>query len=319
MSFFRSGSCTIALLPLALLLSTQGATASDPLDGQIVCSQCWFEAERPAVPYPGPDDLACARRCNDAGVPPALAVQDPESASFELLLLPDPPPGGGSWLELIGRYVRAKGRLETRDATKYLTVESLDMLEDSPWQGAAAVAEPPARLVWTDLAGYELSLEDLRGRVVVLNFWATWCAPCVAELKDLVKLQNEYGVLGVQVLGAGADAPDQAAAVLAFSQARRVNFPVGLGASTAQMRSLGLGATLPATVVLDRSGNVVERFDGVFERAALEQAIERALDSDPEHDHAADVEHGPDPARATDHTGVHLASAAASGASLVPS
>ncbi|HXV76327.1 MAG TPA: TlpA disulfide reductase family protein [Candidatus Polarisedimenticolaceae bacterium] len=169
----------------------------------------------------------------------------------------------------------------------------------------AVAAEAPA-LSWTDLSGRRLALDDLRGRVVVLNFWATWCEPCRRELPELVRVQTRYGVLGLQVLGAGADPPAQSEAVLRFARSRKLNFPLVLGADAKQMEALGLGPALPATVVLDREGRVVERFDGLFERAALEDAIDRALDGG---------------SRAAVEPHVHVAAAAAGtgGASLVPS
>ena len=118
----------------------------------------------------------------------------------------------------------------------------------------------------------------------MLNFWATWCAPCLKELPDLVRVQDKYGALGVQVIGAGHDPPDRSDEVLEFARAKKLNFPIVLGADADQMKALGLRVALPATVVLDREGRVIERFQGVFERRELEATIDRALDGPEHHD-----------------------------------
>ena len=182
---------------------------------------------------------------------------------------------------------------------------------------AAGVAAETAELSWTDLSGHSLGLEELRGRVVVLNFWATWCAPCRKEMPHLTRVQRRYGIYGVQVLGAAADASDQRAAVLDFARHLKIDFPVVVGATTEQMQSLGLGVSLPATVVLDREGRVVERFEGIFEPTALKRAVERALDLDPgDATHVAHRDHG-DHADHEDH--VHIVPVGPTQASLVPS
>ena len=96
---------TVVLL-LAGIVSTVRADTSR-IEGQVVCSQCWFEADRSRVPYGSPGDLSCAARCSATGVPAAIAVR--ADSSFELLLLDDPPAGASPWLEIVGRFVRVTG------------------------------------------------------------------------------------------------------------------------------------------------------------------------------------------------------------------
>ena len=155
----------------------------------------------------------------------------------------------------------------------------------------------PVELVWTDLGGHEQTLDAFRGRLVVLNFWATWCAPCRREMPDLVRIQNRYGMYGVQVIGASADPPQAAPSVIEFAGKHKINFPILLGATTDQMQSLGAGVVLPATVVIDRDGHVVERISGVFERDKLEALLDRLVagehvaegEADP-HGHGAEAD-----------------------------
>jgi len=279
----------LPVLSLLFVLASSTAGPATEFVGQLVCSQCWFEADRNRTPYGTTSDLACAARCAEEGVPPALAVRN--ETGFDLLLVE----GDQDWSDLIGRFARVRGTTEDREGKRILQVSSVEALEDSPWPVVPDDPEP-AELVWTDPGGHSQAIEAYRGRVVVLNFWATWCAPCRKEMPDLVRIQNRYGILGVQVLGAAADSPEAAPSVVEFARKYRINFPVLLGATTSQMHSLGLGVALPATVVIDRHGHVVERISGVFDHAKLEELLDRLLDNEPVKVATADPPDPSDPA-----------------------
>jgi peroxiredoxin len=193
---------------------------------------------------------------------------------FRLLLLED----DRDWLPSIGGFAKIRGTTAPRGDDTYIKTTSIVMLDESPW-ATAAVDDTPVELTWTDLGGQEQSLDSYRGRIVVLNFWATWCAPCRDEMPDLVRIQNHFGIYGVQVVGAAADPPASADTVLEFARRLKLNFPILLGADTAQMQSLGAGVALPATVVLDREGRIVEKIAGVVDRRRLESILERLVTS----------------------------------------
>ena len=154
-----------------------------------------------------------------------------------------------------------------------LLLTTVTIAATDPPTEATQVESLPVELAWTDLTGHAQTLDAYRGRVVVLNFWATWCAPCRDELPDLVELQSRFGMYGVQVIGAAADPAGDSLSVAEFARRYKINFPVLLGATTHQMETLGVGVALPATVVIDRQGRVVERIPGVFEPAKLEALI----------------------------------------------
>ena len=116
-------------------------------------------------------------------------------------------------------------------------------------------AEP--ELALKDIYGVEQKLSDLRGRVVVLNFWATYCGPCVREMPELVAIQNQYAALGVQVVGASLDTPAERNEVRKFITNLKINFPIWLGATTKDMARFGFGATIPNTAIIGRDGKVV--------------------------------------------------------------
>lgn len=134
------------------------------------------------------------------------------------------------------------------------------MLAVTPLVVAGQTQKPPT-LELEDLLGRSHRLSDYRGKVVLLNFWATWCPPCRAEVPDLVKWQREYGGSGLQVLGVTYP-PTDLAETRRFVRRFHVNYPVLLG--TQQTKALFVeGETLPITVVLDREGNVRERIEGI--------------------------------------------------------
>ena len=149
-------------------------------------------------------------------------------------------------------------------------------------KGARQELPPPAQnaaaeLEWTDLEGRSTGLAALRGRPVLINFWATWCKPCVDEMPDLVRLHREYAPHGVEFLAASVNEAEQSEEVLAFVREVGVSFPVVLGADTDQMKRIGLLPMLPGTVLLDEQGRVAARFPGVIRPARVEQALDKLL------------------------------------------
>jgi thiol-disulfide isomerase/thioredoxin len=131
--------------------------------------------------------------------------------------------------------------------------------------------------VLRDDAGRVLSLAELRGKVVVLNFWATWCPPCREETPALVRAQTELGRDRVQIVGLAIDSPRE---VSAFKQEFGVSYPlVVLGTEGLDlMRALGnrTGA-LPFTLVLDASGRLHSRHLGALDERAIERLVNAAL------------------------------------------
>jgi thiol-disulfide isomerase/thioredoxin len=128
-----------------------------------------------------------------------------------------------------------------------------------------------------DLQGNQHDLSEFRGKIVVLNFWATWCMPCREEMPIFVRLQERRGAEGVQVVGASADEPGSEAAVEKFIHEMGVGFPIWIGATTVDMERLDLGTALPATAILDRDGTVVARAPGIVDEAGLNRWIDWLL------------------------------------------
>jgi thiol-disulfide isomerase/thioredoxin len=145
---------------------------------------------------------------------------------------------------------------------------------------ASAIAEgqtiqpaPPLKL--RDLRGRAVSLSDYKGKVVLLNFWATWCPPCRAEMPDLVKMQREYKSRGLQVIGITYP-PGTVREVRRFTRKLRINYPVALG--TKETKGLfDESETLPLTIVIDREGNIRDRIEGILLPEEFEQKIKPLL------------------------------------------
>lgn len=118
--------------------------------------------------------------------------------------------------------------------------------------------------------GGELSLQSLRGKPLLLNFWATWCAPCVEEMPMLDRFFREHAANGVQVIGLAIDQPS---AVRKFLQRTQVTYPIGLAGleGTDLIRTLGNTAGgLPFTLAVRVDGSVAERKMGKLEQADLD-------------------------------------------------
>ena len=128
-----------------------------------------------------------------------------------------------------------------------------------------------------DVKGGTQSLEQWRGQVLVVNYWATWCAPCREEIPGFVRLQERYGSRGLQFVGIAIDQPDK---VAEFASEFRINYPLLLGGleTIELLRQAGNRAgVLPYTLVIDRKGNLVSREPGGLKEARLENLIQPLL------------------------------------------
>ena len=145
-------------------------------------------------------------------------------------------------------------------------------------RGAAAVAakgHDAPDFVLTDLQGQTVKLSDLRGKAVVLNFWATWCPPCKQEIPWLVELQKRYGGQGLQIVGVSMDDGDPKD-VVKFAAENSINYPVLIGEEKVAEQYGGIDY-LPTTFYIDRNGVVLDRVFGQPEREEIEQNVKRAI------------------------------------------
>ncbi len=126
-----------------------------------------------------------------------------------------------------------------------------------------------------DINGRAVRLSDYRGKVVLVNFWATWCPPCRAEMPDLIRLQSEHAKQGLQIIGITYP-PERRARVRRFARSLKVNYPIVLGTRQIKAR-FSSDDTLPLTVVINRDGKVSDIISGILLREEFDEKIKPLL------------------------------------------
>ena len=266
------------------LIFTSGFTvwaqnSSVKLEGQVVCcADCWAEADRTKVEFGTAEDLLKAKSCVEGGDPTLLAVREGEKFTLYQLEQGKFKLPGKNWLEFVGMRVSVSGAVQKKKSASVIRVDALEVLQKSlAEREAASVLEQTVELKLKDLFGTEQNLSQFKGRIVVLNFWATYCEPCRKEMPDLAAIQNEYAALGVQVIGASTDVESDRPKVLQFIKDAKINFPIWMGAGVSDTTRFGLGEALPGTVVIDKSGKIVKIISGVVNITDLKKQIDSML------------------------------------------
>jgi len=133
------------------------------------------------------------------------------------------------------------------------------------------VGKPAPEFSLPDLEGNKIELSSMKGKVLILDFWATWCPPCKDEVPHLVRLQSKFRDQGLQIVGLSLD-QGGAGKVKPFAEEYGVNYTM-LIADDETAKAYGGVAMIPTTFVVDRSGIVVKRFVGYTTPEAFEEAI----------------------------------------------
>jgi len=146
----------------------------------------------------------------------------------------------------------------------------------------ASPADDAARAILgsrlTTLDGHPQTLESYRGRILIINYWATWCTPCREEIPLFVRFQREYASNGVQFIGIAVDQVDK---VREFASDFRINYPLFIGGLDAVELSRKAGnkaGVLPYTLILDRSGAIASSLVGELTEARLRTQLQTVFE-----------------------------------------
>lgn len=140
---------------------------------------------------------------------------------------------------------------------------------------AGWLGKPAPAFTLTNLSGQTVRLSDFKGKVVLLDFWATWCAPCRMEIPDLIQLQKQYADRGFTVLGIALD-DEGAAVVKPVAQKLGVTYPVLVGNTQVAAAYGGIEA-LPTTFLIGRDGKILKTYIGTRDKSEFQQDIQSAL------------------------------------------
>ena len=160
----------------------------------------------------------------------------------------------------------------------YLSQQS----ETSDWSAPpTSDLEAAPDFTLNDLESHPVTLSSYAAKVVILDFWATWCAPCRYEVPHLVELQERFGARGLQVLGVTLDRTQTAGDVIPFSRKYSMNYPI-LWAEDSVSEAYQV-LSIPTTVLITRDGKVYRRFAGFADEVADEmgRTLQELLTRDP--------------------------------------
>jgi len=139
------------------------------------------------------------------------------------------------------------------------------------------VAAAPSA-TWKTTAGEALSLESLRGKVVLVDFWATWCKPCIKTMPELEAIYRDYEKLGLAVVGVSVDqGDDREKKVKKFLDKKPVAYPIVIDTEEAASWEAFHVVALPTLYLIDREGKIVERWTGVVDMKKVRDAVDQAV------------------------------------------
>ncbi|MFH1881189.1 MAG: TlpA disulfide reductase family protein [Planctomycetota bacterium] len=136
-------------------------------------------------------------------------------------------------------------------------------------------AKPAPSFTLQDLKGNQISLSDFKGKVVILDFWATWCPPCVVEIPHFIELYEQYKAQGFAMVGISVDR-EGVSVVKSFARKYRINYPILMTDGQVDKAYGGIPG-IPTTFVIDSAGNIRRKYVGYRDKAVFEADIKALL------------------------------------------
>jgi len=150
--------------------------------------------------------------------------------------------------------------------------------EDAAADAKAAGKPAPLDFTLKDMNGVDVKLASFKGKPIVMNFWATWCGPCRAEIPSLVELQKQYGEEGKDVVILGVSVDDPVDKLKPYAAQMKMNYPVLVGNGRNDVQdAFGPLWGIPVTVFIDREGRIAKKHSGIASKEQFEQEIKALL------------------------------------------
>jgi len=146
-------------------------------------------------------------------------------------------------------------------------------LQSEAVEGVCGADAKPAKLDLTfkDLKGKPLALSDYKGKVVLLDFWATWCPPCRKEIPGFIELYNTYQSRGLAVIGVSMD--ESTSDIKKFAKRYKMNYPIVIGAGRNDLEPAFGELPLPTAFIIGRDGRICAKHDGLTPKEQFEREI----------------------------------------------
>ena len=224
-----------------------------------------MEHDSPDVPPPQepltPPDVLPGRRPSTAAVLIALAAV---GVAVLIVMLS---PGAGP--VDTGTPAASKSRL---------TGSPNSAADDAAADAKAAGKAAPLTFTLKDMNGVDVKLASFKGKPIVMNFWATWCGPCRAEIPSLVELQSRYNAAGTEVVILGVSVDDPVEKLKPYAAQMKMNYPVLVGNGRDDVQdAFGPLWGIPVTVFIDREGKIAKKHSGIASKEQFEQEIKALL------------------------------------------